>query len=173
MKKNTKIHLNGLKIIKMENIIMGDILKGKRKNKRRNSILVPIIAIFVLMYISLYLYDTYRNIEITEGYTAKKVAISTEYEQTVDNAVSESKKMEDVIEDISKSVCGISKLSDRGTAVLSTATEAELGLGTGVIISENGYILTNEHVSGGKYSKCYVTLENRRRIYRYSNMGRH
>ena len=35
-----------------------------------------------------------------------------------------------------------------------------LSLGSGVIISENGYILTNEHVSGARYSKCYVTLEN-------------
>ena len=26
------------------------------------------------------------------------------------------------------------------------------------IISENGYILTNEHVSGAKYGNCYVTL---------------
>jgi serine protease Do len=32
------------------------------------------------------------------------------------------------------------------------------GLGTGVIVTEDGYILTNEHVSGGKYSTCYVTL---------------
>jgi S1-C subfamily serine protease len=27
-------------------------------------------------------------------------------------------------------------------------------------VTENGYILTNEHVSGAKYSSCYVTLEN-------------
>ena len=37
---------------------------------------------------------------------------------------------------------------------------AKLGLGTGVIVSEDGYIITNEHVSGSKYSKIYVTLEN-------------
>jgi S1-C subfamily serine protease len=35
-----------------------------------------------------------------------------------------------------------------------------LGLGTGIIVTEDGYILTNEHVSGAKYSSCYVTLEN-------------
>ena len=33
-------------------------------------------------------------------------------------------------------------------------------MGTGVIVGENGYILTNAHVSGEKYSKCYVTLED-------------
>lgn len=33
-----------------------------------------------------------------------------------------------------------------------------MSLGSGIIISDNGYILTNEHVSGGKYSKCYVNI---------------
>ena len=34
----------------------------------------------------------------------------------------------------------------------------KIGIGSGVIISKKGYILTNEHVSGDKYSTCYVTL---------------
>ena len=29
-----------------------------------------------------------------------------------------------------------------------------------MIVSEDGYILTNQHVAGEKYSNCYVTLEN-------------
>jgi protease_degS: periplasmic serine peptidase DegS len=36
---------------------------------------------------------------------------------------------------------------------------SKLGLGTGLIVTDNGYILTNAHVSGEKYSTCYVTLE--------------
>ena len=35
-----------------------------------------------------------------------------------------------------------------------------LGLGTGIIVTETGYILSNEHVTGEKHSKCYITLEN-------------
>ena len=33
-------------------------------------------------------------------------------------------------------------------------------LGTGFIITEDGYIISNEHVTGSKYSKCYITLES-------------
>ena len=38
--------------------------------------------------------------------------------------------------------------------------ESELGLGTGFIVTEDGYIVSNEHVTGSKYSRCYITLEN-------------
>ena len=47
-----------------------------------------------------------------------------------------------------------------GNSILSKSTESELGLGTGMIVTEDGYILSNEHVTGQKYSKCYITLEN-------------
>lgn len=67
---------------------------------------------------------------------------------------------------------GISKIEINDTSIFSMNSEKKLSLGSGIIITDNGYILTNEHVSGGKYSKCYVTLENRRRIYRNGNMGR-
>ena len=59
-----------------------------------------------------------------------------------------------------KSVVGISKLKDNGSSIFSSNNETSLGLGTGMIVSSNGYILSNEHVTGSKYSTCYVTLEN-------------
>ena len=33
-----------------------------------------------------------------------------------------------------------------------------------MIVSENGYILTNWHVAGEKYSTCYITLENAKTV---------
>ena len=35
-----------------------------------------------------------------------------------------------------------------------------LGIGTGIIVTEDGYILSNEHVTGSKFSTCYITLES-------------
>ncbi len=65
-----------------------------------------------------------------------------------------------MIEETTKKVVGISKLKSMGESLLTGANEEDLGLGSGVIVSSNGYILSNEHVTGGKYSKCYITLED-------------
>ena len=131
----------------------------RKKRKAIKGLILSIALILIVVYISYYLYTTYQNIEIIKEYDAKKMKISTDYEQTVEIAKENSDKTTDIIEKVSKSVCGISKLSDRGTAILSTATETELGLGTGLIVSNNGYILSNAHVTGEKYSTCYVTIE--------------
>ena len=102
------------------------------------------------------IYQIYNNIEITENYTAERSNYSTQYEQDVESVEKSSKRVADVIENMTKCVCGISKLSNAGGSILSTATENELGLCTGIIVSKNGYILSNSHVTGEKYSTCYV-----------------
>ena len=71
-----------------------------------------------------------------------------------------SKKVADVIEETTQSIVGISKLKNTGTSIFSESTENELGLGTGFLVTDDGYIISNEHVTGSKFSKCYITLEN-------------
>ena len=72
----------------------------------------------------------------------------------------DSKTVSEMIEEVSNCVVGISKLKDNGNSIFLKDGTIKLGLGTGMIVSEDGYILTNEHVSGARYSNCYVTLEN-------------
>lgn len=107
------------------------------------------------------IYQIYNNIEITENYTAERSNYSTQYEQDVESVEKNSKRVADVIENMTKCVCGISKLSNAGGSILTTATETELGLGTGIVVSSNGYILSNSHVTGDKFSTCYVTIEEK------------
>lgn len=57
------------------------------------------------------------------------------------------------------SVVGISRVKNAGTSIFLNDSASKLGLGTGVVLSDNGYILTNEHVSGSKYGTCYITLD--------------
>ena len=132
------------------------------KNKKGNSKIVGIIAsILVLLIVAIFLYRMYDNIIIVDNYTAERTKQFTIDEQNVEKQTEKSKSVADLIENVTKSVCGISKLSNAGGSILSTATESELGLGTGIIVSEKGYILSNCHVTGEKYSTCYVTVEDK------------
>ena len=134
----------------------------KRKNKFSNAKKATIVfAILLTIWIlGFYLYNTYQNIKIDENiYTATKTQ-STANEQTVEKAKENSETVADIIEKTTEKVVGISKLKSPGNSIFSKSTESELGLGTGVIVTEDGYILSNEHVTGSKYSKCYVTLDN-------------
>lgn len=131
----------------------------KKRNNKRRVLITSFFAIALWLFI-FYLYTTYKNIEInSSNYEATKT-LSTANEQTVEIVEEESQKVADVLEETTRKVVGISKLKNTGNSILSKSTESELGLGTGMIVTEDGYILSNEHVTGTKYSKCYVTLEN-------------
>ena len=133
--------------------------KKKRKNYKKRIIVIAIIAMF-LWIAGFYIYITYKNIEIdTIDYQATKLE-STTNEQTVESEEENSEKVADIIEETTRKVVGISKLKNAGSSIFSKTTETELGLGTGFIVTQDGYILSNEHVTGSKYSKCYITLEN-------------
>ena len=131
----------------------------KRKNAKKKITIIAII-VAILWLFGFYIYVTYSKIEIKSGnYEATKVQ-STESAQTVEKVEEKSQTIADIIEETTKSVVGISKLKSAGNSILSNSNESELGLGTGIIVAENGYILSNAHVTGEKYSKSYITLEN-------------
>lgn len=131
--------------------------------KKNNKLLkiLTIILMLILLAITLYnVYIMYENIEIYSNYEATRTSFSTEYDQDVENNSESKQNVADMLEDVIDSVVGISKLKTAGNSILGTAAEDQLGLGTGIIVSENGYILSNSHVTGEKYSTCYVTLED-------------
>ena len=78
--------------------------------------------------------------------------------QSVEEVKENNKTVTEMIAGMNNSVVGISKVQNSGTSIFSDDNITRLGLGTGLIVTKNGYILTNAHVSGEKYSKCYVTL---------------
>ena len=131
----------------------------RRKSKIKKALLT-IIALCIIAIISIYLYYTYKNIEIYDSNYETQKTISTDNEQTVENEIENSKTVSEVLEETMQSIVGISKLKNNGTSIFSNSDEYSLGLGTGVIVTDNGYILSNEHVTGSKSSTCYVTLED-------------
>ena len=135
-------------------------MKRIKKNNAKKKITIIAIIVAILWLFGFYIYVTYSKIEIKSGnYEATKVQ-STESAQTVEKVEEKSQTIADIIEETTKSVVGISKLKSAGNSILSNSNESELGLGTGIIVAENGYILSNAHVTGERYSKCYITLEN-------------
>ena len=127
--------------------------------KIRNFSFITLI-ICILIGISYYLYTTYLEIDINHEYEIKRTE-STIEAQTVENIEKESQTIADVLEKVSQSVVGISRIKSHSNSIFSSnGSYNELGLGTGIIVSSNGYILSNCHVTGEKLSTCYITLEN-------------
>ena len=133
--------------------------KKKRVNDNLKTVVVTMSILFFITLMGFYLFNLYINIDINNNDSQTQYS-ATKTSQTVAQANEESKQIADVVEEVSNSVVGISKLQDNGNSIFLTDGSIKLGLGTGIIVSEDGYIVTNEHVSGSKYSSCYVTLEN-------------
>lgn len=133
--------------------------KAKKKNKTKRTVLTIILTALITT-IGMYIYNTYTKIDINPQNYETQRAISTVNEQTVDKVIENSKNVSDILEETMESVVGISKLKNSGSSIFSSSNEYSLGLGTGVIITEDGFVLSNEHVTGSKLSTCYVTLED-------------
>ena len=129
----------------------------KRQNNFAKFILL-LILIISINALSIVIYDMYTNIDMYEEDTSSQInasRISVNAENNNDND-----DISAVLENTIKCVVGVSKIKNTGSAIFLNNSTSDLGLGTGIIVSENGYILTNWHVAGEKYSSCYITLEN-------------
>ena len=141
-----------------------NMYRYKKANKQKLKNIITILAIVILTSIlSILLYKLYEGIDI-HPYTqqANENSSTIRTIQTVENVKEQGKQIADVVEEVTSCVVGISKIKNAGGTIFLKDGTTQLGLGTGVIVSENGYILSNEHVTGAKYSNCYVTLEDGR-----------
>lgn len=117
-----------------------------------------LISFFMLVIIFLFLIlilkiDTNMN-KINSNYNVEKLSSESEKEKK------EEIKEKNIVKEAVDCIVGISKIKQNDSSIFVENSEAKLGLGSGVVITENGYILTNQHVVGDKYSSCFVTLEN-------------
>lgn len=134
--------------------------KYKRVRRKKNNTGKSFFAIFILILIVVLiasLIKLYMRTDVSKINEDLKVEKTS---QTVEATQETDRTIEDVIEEINHSVVGVSKIQNIGSSIFAQDGIEKLGLGTGIIASSNGYIITNKHVSGDKYSSCYVTLEN-------------
>ena len=135
----------------MENYIKKDKVKRLKRH------IIVFIFVLLVFIICILLITIYNQIDIENEETFQNVDIK-KMSSTVEEIKENDKKIIDVIEEVNKSVVGISKLKGIGDSIFLEEGVSKLGLGTGIIVSENGYILTNEHVSGKRNSTCYITI---------------
>jgi len=84
-----------------------------------------------------------------------------------EKSVEEKKEEQDfvsIIKENMSSVVGISVLKPDGDGILDFNVTEKWGIGTGIIISEKGYILTNQHLATNINSTVTVTLDNGREV---------
>lgn len=120
--------------------------------KKNNRIYILFLIIFLTAFFTILAYTLFLD-NHKYVYAQNVVATRVRYE-------SKEKSLEEIIENITESTVGVSKIKDIGSTIFLEKSTENLNLGTGVIISGEGYILTNQHVAGEKYSTCYITLKN-------------
>lgn len=130
----------------------------KKRQSKFKKIFLNFALIVTVAASSIFIYDMYTNIDVYSAEEEENKAIKLSSNKNgIEIEESDASK---ILEKTIKCVVGISKIKNTGSSIFLNNSTSELGLGTGMIVSENGYILTNWHVAGNKYSNCYVTLEN-------------
>ena len=88
----------------------------------------------------------------------KPQQIALEQTSALDNTVTS------VAKNSTAGVVGISVLKADEKAIFNSNTSESWGVGSGVIVSPNGFILTNNHVAGGKNKRIIVSLADGRNV---------
>ncbi|MCR5146368.1 MAG: trypsin-like peptidase domain-containing protein [Clostridia bacterium] len=125
--------------------------KEKRKRLFRALAIAGIALLFAIKLVQIYSRIEVKNYNLIKG---KRVS------QTIEEKKNEDLTITEMLENATDTVVGISKIKNSGNTIFTENGISKMGMGSGVIVSEKGYILTNEHVSGPKYSTCYVTMED-------------
>ena len=127
---------------------MSDYLKEDKKRRLKGNLLkiLIILLVFLCLILSYIIYD---SINISEGENNENTVIEKTI-QTIGETKEKDETVIEMIQNINESIVGISKVKDTGNSIFSEENISDLGLGTGVIVAEDGYILTNAHVSRRK-----------------------
>ena len=119
-------------------------------------IIKKITFIFFIAFISIFIYQLFneiKNTEHEEDIIGTKISAEENYNITEEELLN-------TIQEASNCIVGVSKIKDNGRSVFLMNSAEKLGMGTGIIVSKSGYILTNQHVSGSEKNICYVTMND-------------
>ena len=107
----------------------------KRKNGTFKKIVIIILLMVMVSTLSIFIYKMYINIDVysKEEYEDKQGAIRLSQNITME----EKEDITDILDKTIRCVVGISKIKNTGNSIFLNNSTQELGLGTGMIITEN------------------------------------
>ena len=136
----------------IKRIIKEELSYREASSKRVTFFIALIIAVLASVLTLFLVCGRERNIKKNNSEKSSVYEINPNEEINVEKAVALKAK---------NSIVGISSIGTKTTNELFGNKVPSEELGSGVIVSKNGYILTNSHViMNGKASKLQVLLEN-------------
>lgn len=121
--------------------------------RKKNS--VGIVFILILLIIIIFIL-----IRLGQKIEHRLLNVNENVELTGTNTVFNEFNLQDLIENAGYSVVGVSKLNEKNSSVFVQNSEEKLGIGSGIILTANGLILSNFATTGGKGETCFVTFKN-------------
>lgn len=123
------------------------------ENRRNHSLGMALILLFLVAIIVIL-------INLGQKIGAYELPLKEKTELTGTDSVLNEFNLQDLVKNASYSIVGISKLNKKNTSIFLENAEEKLGMGSGIILTSDGYILSNYQTTGGRDETCFVTLRN-------------
>lgn len=95
-----------------------------------------------------------------QNYIGERLASNNEYRSNSNYNTTSRNVLSQVIGSVKDSTVGISLLKPDGESILDLNVAEKWGMGTGIIVTRNGYVLTNQHLAQNVGAKLVVTLND-------------
>ena len=128
-----------------------------RVEKKKSNFWRYLVVIAITVVVTLFADRSIQKANEIDEF-AEKLALESDTQKEVEEVVQNENG--NYIESVLKSTVGISLLKPDDASIFDINLEQKWGIGTGIIVSEKGYILTNQHLAKNRGARLVVTLNS-------------
>lgn len=135
---------------------------SNRRERSGGKILITIVLTVIITVGTIKFFsETDSNVQNDNSKTGvQRLAEIEEKNNVIIDEKMEDKDFVSIISENMPSVVGVSVLKPDGTGILDFDVTEKWGIGTGIILSAKGYILTNQHLASKLNMSVTITLDN-------------